>query len=82
MNISIKMEYDNGDQYFDTGGLIKYLAKHIKNNGKKKINVFIENNTLPTDYIIHDPNRIIIPTIIISNDSNKKIRQLKGVVIR
>ena len=58
MNIAIKIDYDNREQYLDAKKLSKYLSKHIKNRGKSIINVFIENNTPFLSYIKHDPNII------------------------
>jgi len=43
MNISIKIEYDNREQYLNTKKLSKFLLKHIKNRGKAEIYVSLEH---------------------------------------
>jgi len=82
MNISIKIEYDNMDQYLDIKGLPKYLAKHIKhikNKGKEKTYLYIniENHSPPIDHNKLDPLAISIPTVIISDTP----KALKGKLI-
>ena len=73
MNINIKIEYDNSDQYLDTRDLPKYLFKRIKNRGNEKLNVnlSIEHRLSLIDHGKINPNVILIPSIYsVQNNQN------------
>jgi len=81
MNITVKIEYDNEDQYINTGDLIKYLAEYIKNNSLEKTNINLSlYNIYPQVKIDHD--LIKIPFVIEKNcpDISPLYRQLGCVV--